>query len=461
MSEASLPIDMVRDGEEESEAETLERRHQELLKDRNSLVQEQNELLARLDVEHDAVTMRKSVDVQHKLFATEQEIHTIMSRTTQRQLKELRDSRLLFEKYRTSTPSARRSLTFAEEPDALLQVIEASTSLSRNLLRIDQCKPTDGQVTITSTVYHRWRNMLLSTVGEMSEQEKESFFRKSAGSNLLDVLEMLPETQLVDAGSDTPFSDIIKRLDCFFESDGMKRSARLELETMKQDALKNESNMSFLERVMKAAMNCNFPKSEFDERLMNVISKNSRDKKIREAANEIDRNGKRYTYTQFRDFILQLELFRDNEKLHKEDGIKSKQLSVHEVHSPTQQESGMNRSSYQPAGARSFHQRDPSRARSSTFQRGQLGRPVKACYRCGSRAHDPMGCPHRSKTCYNCNRVGHMQNQCTVPVSSKRVRSPQPTKFGSGSKKKRVENVEAKPDDINQVRSESDCSSDD
>lgn len=440
----------------EKEQRAQEERRQELLISREELTQEQSELLARQAVQADAETFPKLVAIQGKIFKVDQEIHSILNRTNERQFDKLKESRAQFEKRKTSTPAARRSLRFGDETGslALQQVIDASSTLSRNLMRIDQCKPAEGGMSISSTVYHRWRDMLLSTVGGMTEQEKESFFRKSAGSNLLDVLEMLPESQLVDGTSPTPFSDIITRLDNFFKSDGIKRAARLELETMKQDTQKNESNMTFLERAMRAAMNCSFPAAEFDERLMNVVAKNSSDRKIREAANEIDRNGKRYTYIQFRDFILHLELFRDNEKLHREEKSKSKQLSMNEVRSN-------HRSSYQPSGARSFYQRDPSRARPAPYQYQQLGQPGKTCYRCGSRAHDQISCPQRTKTCYKCNREGHMQNMCTVAGSSKRQRSPQPTQSQQhSSKKKKSEIPEIKSDDVNQVGFKSDSTSD-
>lgn len=440
-----------------NDLEASESRRQDLMEKRRSLAQEQEELMAKEVIEHDAETLRQAMQIQGKVFEIDQEIYAIASSINNRQLKDIMESRAQFVKLKTSTPSARRSLNFVEDSSAVYQMIEASATLSRNLMRIDQCTPADGGSSISSTVYHRWRNMLLSTVAELNEVEKESFFRKSAGSHLLDVLEMLPETQHAHVDSETPFTDIITRLDNFFKSDGMKRAARLELETMKQDVQKNESNMAFLERTMKAAMNCSFQVAEFDERLMNVVAKNSSDKKIREAANEIDRNGKRYTYTQFRDFILHLELFRDNEKLHKEDKIKSKQLVINEVLAT--RGGSMNRSSYQPPGARSFDQRDPSRARPVPYSRHQLGQPAKPCYRCGSRSHDPMGCPHRSKICFNCNRLGHMRIMCTVPVSSKRQRSPPQQSFKSEPKKSRVDNVETESEDINQVRSESGSSS--
>lgn len=305
---------------------------------------------------------------------------------------------------------------FNDDSSTLQQVMEASASLSKNLMRIDPCLPADGTLTISANTYFRWRSLLLSTVDSMSEVEQECFFRKSAGAALMDVLQMLPESQYADPSSPTPFSDLISRLDKFFSSDSTRRSARLEFKTMKQDTAKGESNIMYLSRMTKAAMNCGFLADEFDEKIMNAISKNSSDRKIRGAANEIDRNGKRYTFTQFRDFILHLEQFRNNERSHTEEKLRNRQVPVHAVDEG--RSGGMDRSSYQPAGACSFNNRDPSRTRPGQYRQQQTGNQRRTCSRCGGWDHVQASCPHRFKVCHNCNRTGQDLSQ----QSSKRRR---------------------------------------
>lgn len=392
---------------------------------------------------------QKLVDIQDEMIKVDNEIQASMIRSNDRS-NLLLESRQAFRMSQVSTPAARRTLNFNDGSEAIHQVIEASATLSKNLMRIDPCKPMEGTSSISSSCYLRWRVMLMSTIQSLSEAEKESFFHKSAGSYLLDVLEMIPGSQ-PDPLSSSPFSDIIGHLDKFFKSDGTRRAARLELEAMRQDSTKNEGNLAYLERVAKAAMNCGFPTEEFDEKLMNVISKNASDKKIRAAANEIDRSGKRYSYLQFRDFILHYELFQNNERTHKEEKSKNKQLTVHAVseNSGVNNSGGFSRSSYQPAGARSYNQRDPSRARYDPYRRAQPSQQSQACHRCGSLAHNHVDCPHRKRTCFKCGREGHMQSVCKSGGPAKRAHSPE--QLRSDKKLRNVANVEANEENINKV----------
>lgn len=248
-----------------------------------------------------ADSTKRLFEIQDEIASSTRDIEGLMQLDIQRSV-----TLASMNKRTASTPANRRVITFNEE-SAIHQAIENS-SLSKNLLRIEPCKPAEGCDTISAAVYQRWRKMLLRTVESLSEEEKESFFLRSAGTQLMDIYEMQIDNCQQDELSETPFSDILTSLDSYFESGGIKNEACSVFESMKRNSAKGESQVSFLDRLARAAKNCGFPTHEFDKKLMTVMARNTDDDGVRKAAIEVDFNGKYRTYVQFRNHLRHLEL---------------------------------------------------------------------------------------------------------------------------------------------------------
>lgn len=405
--------------------------------DRTKLIDERRQLLIEQQTLKDkdealnVAEVTRLFEIQERMSAITEEIENSMQMSLNRSL-----ALSSFGKQQGSTPGVRRSMSFAEE-SAIQSAIEKS-SLSKNLLHIDPCKPSEGSNTISAANYQRWQKLLLRTTESLTEEEKESFFLKSAGPELMDILEMLTD-QSQDSASETPFSDILSCLDTYFKSDGVKTEACSEFEAMKRNASKGESNVAYLDRIAKAAKNCGFAAHEFDKRLMTVVARNTDDERVRKAAIEVDFNGKYRTYVQFRNHLRHLDLVQNIGLANVKASTPSKELSVHAVEGA--HSSKMARSSYQPYGARSFNFRDPSRARPAPFMRSEGDLRFKQCHRCGG-GHDAASCPCRMNTCFKCGRVGHMKAMCGKFRPDKRSLSQEKRGRQDGEKRPRVQKVE-------------------
>lgn len=302
---------------------------------------------------------------------------------------------------------------------------DSSNVLSKTLMKIDECKPEGGLTSITALVFRRWKTSLQSLMETgpiLSQTEKANLFRRCAGSLLLNKLQLL--TQDIDEKSLTPYDDIIKVLDEYFNSAVNKRQAKMELKASYQKA--DETNLIFIDRLMTAALNCGFTKDEFDEQLMDVIAKNSNDKKIREKALLTDKAGKRPSYSEIRNEALNIATVKANEKMHGNKQMKDLPVEAYTVKSGEssmgQQRSsmGQQRSSYAPASQRWMSPRDPARLQEDRYRDKSLGNLSKnqTCNRCATAGHDSENCPHRHKICHGCNKTGHLRRACRSGATS-------------------------------------------
>lgn len=274
--------------------------------------------------------VKRILEIQTRVMNITKEIEESMQLSLQRsELLQAHDKRT------TSTPANRCAITFNEE--SLIHQALDTSSLSKNLMHIESYKPAEGSDAISTANYRRWRKMLMRITEALNEEEKESFFLRSAGPYLMDICEMLADQQPDTGESETPFSDTILSLDKYFDSDGVKNEARAEFESMKRNTSKNESNVAYLDRLARAAKNCGFPHDEIDKKLMTVVARNIDDEGIRKAAIEVDFNGKYRTYSQFRNHLRHLDLIQSiglNQK--KGQWAAKQEVSVHALEGDTQ-----------------------------------------------------------------------------------------------------------------------------
>lgn len=415
-----------------------------------------------LQLEQDGLQGKEELNVNDvkRLFGIQKELREISDSIEASMQVSLHRSTTMasFGKRSSSTPAARREVMFNDE-SAIQQAIENS-SLSKNMLHIEPCKPAEGSSTISAATYRRWRKMFVKATESLTEEEKESVFLRSAGTDLMDVFEMLTDQDQTLDDSSTPFSDTLMSLDSHFESDGVKNEACAEFEAMKRNAAKGETNVAYLDRLARAAKNCGFAQHEFDKRLMTVLARNIDDDKVRKAAIEVDFNGKYRSYLQFRNHLRHMDLVQNIGLAPKKEHSSKREIAVHAIED--ERSRSMTRSSYQPHGGRSFNFRDPSRARSSSFGQRDEEYRGKKCHRCGG-GHDPSVCPYRLNTCFNCGKIGHMKSMCgkyrpdNRPTGSDKRNAPRDT--GKKPKKQKIEAVEIKPE-VNQVRSQDNIDSD-
>lgn len=290
-----------------------------------------------------------------------------------------------------------RQPEFGHESSSVQQAIELSTATSRSLIKIDSCVPSTGSESISAYDWRRWAEIFRDSTTSMSAVDKLGLFRRCAGEKLRDLFEMLPGAADVGkcVGQNT-IDEIFDIIDSYFSSEAQMCAAQLEFEGTVQGA--EESNVSFLERVSKKAKSCGFSISESDKKVMDVIALNAREEEVRKEAMHIDRNSKRYTFLEFKGYILNMEKFR---VLRSSKGSSVQQSEVNAVSSE-----GI-RSEYTPSGANRFaHQRmnQPSTSR-------QLGSRQGKCDRCGSSHHESV-CYARDMKCHGCGLVGHLRRVC-------------------------------------------------
>lgn len=418
-------------------------RRSEIAIERKALSDEQAELEKKEEL--NGAELKRMFEINRKLADLSDEMENSMQVSLERST-----ALATFSKQPTSTPGVRRNTMFNNE-SSIQQAIETS-SLAKNLLHIEPCKPAEGSDTISAATYRRWRKMLLTTTELLSEEEKESFFLRSAGPKLMDIYEMLTDTSRDADPSQTPFTDTLSCLDKYFDSDGVKIEACSEFEAMRRNSAMGETNIAYLDRLARAAKNCGFATHEFDKRLMTTLARNTDDESIRKAAIDVDFNGKYRSYVQFRNHLRHMELVKNIGLNNRKEVSFKKEVPVHAIEG--ERSGGMSRSSYQPFSGRSFNFRDPSRARPSSFSNNDEKFRTKICHRCGN-SHDPSDCPCRQNTCFKCGRVGHMKVMCGKFRPEKRPLEKErrgPAETDKRAKKMKVEAVETKPE-VNQVRS--------
>lgn len=309
-----------------------------------------------------------------------------------------------------------------DEQFSLQRILQESQNFNKNLINIEHCKPETGSLTISKKIFSRWRDRFISASDGLSDLEKVNMFKRTAGSDLLDVLDLCPETLSADKNDKPSFVQIMKRLDNHFSSDRVKKISQMSFKSMVQ--LQNESSSEFLIRVTKFSSNCSFSSEEINSKIMNVIAKGALDRKVREKASELGDNGKRHSAAFFQDFLLNYELFKINERTQ----LKAKQSA--QVFAVTDPGPYRNQASGK-GGA------------SGQFVFKGLGAPKKICWRCGSPNHDQSVCQHKEKECFKCHSIGHMQNMCKNTDPGKR--KSQHTWINpqlSANKKIKIANVE-------------------
>lgn len=335
--------------------------------------------------------------------------------------------------------------SISADQQSLQEILCESKMLNRQLLAIDPCDTIPGTSKIAPNIYNRWRRSFISVAQNKKEYEKVPFFLKSAGTALLDILDLCPETQSKGMPDSMSISEVLERLDKYFNSKSVKKLTRLEFHGLRQ--LPNESSMNFLDRVSSFATNCQFKAEKLNKEIMDVMARNSTDKEVRQRASGIDNGGNRFSSSHFKDILLHHEGFLANERANS----RARQISA-----VNQVENGPARASsyFQPIGARSSNKRDPSRARPTQFLQQGLGVRRSPCTRCGSSMHSEGSCPNINKTCFKCQKVGHLQHMCRSSQAGKRnfpIQQEGQKGSAGNPKRARIANVEKDGPDTSEV----------
>lgn len=344
----------------------------------------------------------------------------------------------------SSTPlDDRRSRSlFEHEPSVVQQAVDSSNAYSRSLVALGPCTPSDDSGRISASDWNRWSRVFTRNSKNLSADDKLGLFERSAGDKLLDTIELLPgASQIGKSDCMSEIDEIFTMVDKFFNSETSTFAAQLEFDVITQND--KEGNLAFLERVAKKAKNCGFSTGEIDKKVMDAMALRARDKEIKNEAKRLNSDGRRYTFMQFRDIILNMERFQalEGNKIKESPGG---QIGVCAV------TGSENRSEYFPAGAQRFNGRQgPSNSR-------QLGFPRQKCAHCGGN-HSPEGCSAKNKECFKCGRIGHLRHMCKAEKKPQQFKRTS-TEYGPAisSKKfkpERVLNVDIPLEDQNdQVR---------
>lgn len=117
---------------------------------------------------------------------------------------------------------------------------------------------------------------------------------------------------------------------------------------------------------------------------MQVIATHAREKEVRMKAREIDRDGKRHSFMQFKDFIQNMETFRSI------DEINDKKTSKQEVgvNAVMERRGGESvRSEYFPERSNRFLGRDERQGRQGP---PRASNSQRQCWRCGFNGHSDL-----------------------------------------------------------------------
>lgn len=357
----------------------------------------------------------------------------------------------------TQNRSGRQEPSFQQSLQQSMQLaIEASSSsISKSLLTVEKCVPTEGNV-IRLSDWVRWKEMLLlsvSAVMGLSEKEKHLVLMKSAGPQLLDVL----DEQLLDVSSSSkPFQETVGKLDAYFTSDTVVREARGRFKRM--DQREEETNVEYLARLFRFAKNCRYQETTFNESFMETVARCALDPDIRKEAMTFDRTtDERCTYKQLRNFAIQLDASRRLESelagaRSRHDGqFSASKQTVFAVTS-----GGNDRGGYTQRADRGWtNGRNPSNA--SGRSSGGWSAPTRLlidCSVCGSFYHRTAKCFHAHKTCDNCNKVGHLKAKCSARSPNRKRRGSPVMMMPGGKSAKREVSAIDEPSADEKVQSE-------
>lgn len=309
---------------------------------------------------------------------------------------------------------------FSKDNDSSL--MSSMNNLSFASLNVSECKPVDGEEEIDKKSFVQWKELLeasMQLVEVTDEDTQMRIFKIKAGTKLLDVL-YGTTTSSKDPNPDSePYSNAMSRLQNYFGSRDYLLMQRQKLRSMYQEPA--EADMKYVKRIIAAAKLCDFEDEQLLENVCHIIQSHATNSKIREIGRKVLRKGG--TLVILLDKIRVQEVERINEEIY----LKNHQVRQVEVaavsYGQTVKEYGKPSNRFMNA----TDQRTPGtwqsfRGRGGFSRQGTMrntNRTRGACWRCTSRYHSATECFAMQKVCHNCNKKGHLERACQLPVLAK------------------------------------------
>ncbi|XP_061497550.1 uncharacterized protein LOC133391099 [Anopheles gambiae] len=297
--------------------------------------------------------------------------------------------------------------------------LSTMTAMSFATLQMSSCIPNPGEEEIDSSTFQRWKGQFeaaMDFAGISDETMKMNAFKMKAESKLLDMLLMTPSDSSLKDGKEFPYSNAIERLEKYYCSHDYVFFQRQKLRSLVQN--KNESDSSYVKRVIECAKICNYKKDQLLETVVDVTSTHATNAKVRAIGRKVLR--KSGSLVDFLDRVRACEIESINEETF---AIKHQPNKIGEIAAVSYGSRPIDsyRKRYQHSNSyrRSYSTRQPS----SSWNKGGSSQHTtdrfssnrrERCWRCSGNYHLPEDCHAANKRCHNCQVVGHIERACRL-----------------------------------------------